>query len=318
MLIKVSIALVKNWRSNMGSELIRKHTLLTFYILTCLISWIIWLPLVLKQYGFEIITVPFHHYWGSAGPAVAAILVQLIVGGRAEVTKFLKNLLLVRTPQRWLLIGGLLPFGFVLGGVILSGILEGEWHNISGVFEIEEFKSWIFPTVFLFQVVTFGFGEELGWRGYLLPKLQRNRTVFKATALLTLMWAFWHLPAFFYRPGYLGMGLFEIIGWIFSLFAGAIILTWLFNSSKGSILSAILFHASVEFAFMSNIARGNMSFYIGACFIIFAIAILIISRLINIKQITIAKHSSKEFTYCQNTDGKTGQKNSEVEILIKR
>lgn len=249
-------------------DFIKKYPILSFYTLACLVSWIIWRPLFLGRQGF-----PYQHYIGSVGPALAAIMVQ------SDAKKFFKNLFIVQAQLKWVIIGLLLPFAFIFNGVIFFTIVEGSMPDISGVFRIEEFKNWPFLIIFLFQAITFGLGEELGWRGYLLPELQKKNSVFVSTVRLTFFWAIWHLPAFFYRPSYMSMNAAEIVGWFLSLFAGSIILTWLYNSSKGSIISVILFHATTEFAFMSDLVKGNMSNYVGASFMIFALALFVMSKI---------------------------------------
>ena len=82
----------------------------------------------------------------------------------------------------------------------------------------------------LIWFLTFGLGEETGWRGFALPRLQKGRSALHATMILTVFWALRHLPLFFY--------LFEstlLIGWLVGLFAGSIVLTWLYNSASDSI-----------------------------------------------------------------------------------
>lgn len=249
-------------------DFIKKYPILSFYTFACLISWIIWRPLFLGRQGF-----PYQHYIGSIGPALAAIIVQ------SDIKKFFKDLFIIQSQLKWIVIGLLLPFLFIFNGVLFYTLIEGEMPDISGVLRIEEFQNWPFLTIFLFQTLTFGLGEELGWRGFLLPELQKKNSVFVATVKLTFFWAIWHLPAFFFRPSYMSMDAAEIVGWFLSLFAGAIILTWLFNSSKGSILTVILFHASTEIAFMSDLAKGSMSTYVGSSFMIFALLLFMMSKL---------------------------------------
>ena len=106
--------------------------------------------------------------------------------------------------------------------------------------------------------MTFGFGEEVGWRGFALPRLQARHGAFVASLLLSLGWALWHLPLFFYRPGYTQMGAAGIAGWFFSLLTGAVLLTWLYNESRGSILVVALFHAAVDVAFTSGISSPSV------------------------------------------------------------
>ena len=108
------------------------------------------------------------------------------------------------------------------------------------------------PLAFLaYNVVTFGFGEEVGWRGFALPRLQQRYAAWLATLWLTLAWAIWHAPLFLYRPGFANMGVAGVIGWLFSLLTGSILLTWLYNESRGSLLVVALFHGGVDVAFTS-------------------------------------------------------------------
>jgi membrane protease YdiL (CAAX protease family) len=56
-------------------------------------------------------------------------------------------------------------------------------------------------------LLTYGLGEETGWRGYALPRLQRTRPATSATLILAILWAGWHTPALFYRDTYTELGL---------------------------------------------------------------------------------------------------------------
>jgi membrane protease YdiL (CAAX protease family) len=80
---------------------------------------------------------------------------------------------------------------------------------------------------------TSGCGEELGWRGFALPRLQRTHSALISSVLLAIGWAGWHLPAFFYLPSYTAMGLQILPGFFLGVLAGSIVLTWLYNSSGG-------------------------------------------------------------------------------------
>lgn len=91
-------------------------------------------------------------------------------------------------------------------------------------------------------ILTFGIGEETGWRGFALPRLQRGRSALSATIILWVFWALWHLPLFFYS--------YEasiLPGFLIGLLAGAITLTWLYNSTSGTILLVALWHGTFNF-----------------------------------------------------------------------
>src|SRR5215213_5915444 len=75
-------------------------------------------------------------------------------------------------------------------------------------------------------------GEELGWRGYALPRLQVGRSALSASLILGVIWATWHLP--FYISG--AATLAEFAPTSVTTFAATIVITWLFNNTNGSVL----------------------------------------------------------------------------------
>jgi membrane protease YdiL (CAAX protease family) len=91
-------------------------------------------------------------------------------------------------------------------------------------------------------ILTFGIGEETGWRGFALPRLQEGRSALLATIILWFFWALWHLPLFFYSYQ------FSVLpGFLIGLFAGAIVFTWLYNSTGGSVLLVAIWHGAFNF-----------------------------------------------------------------------
>ncbi|HUF36421.1 MAG TPA: CPBP family intramembrane glutamic endopeptidase [Gemmatimonadales bacterium] len=96
---------------------------------------------------------------------------------------------------------------------------------------------------FLLTVLfTGGVCEELGWRGFLLPRLQQRFSPLSASLILAPIWTFWHLPLFLtgIRP----------LAALLPFFAMGILLsilfTWLFNRTGGSVLLVVLLHAAVN------------------------------------------------------------------------
>lgn len=90
-------------------------------------------------------------------------------------------------------------------------------------------------------------GEEFGWRGYALPRLQRVMGALPASLVLGLIWACWHLPYFAYPsihplPFAIGFPLFVVV-----ITCESVLATWLYNSTGGSLLATILFHEGIHF-----------------------------------------------------------------------
>ena len=117
---------------------------------------------------------------------------------------------------------------------------------------------------------TFGLGEETGWRGFALPRLQKGRSALAATLILAAFWALWHLPQFFY--------LFDptmAVAWVIGLFAGAVILTWLYNSANNSILMVAIWHACFNFMTASQTDTGILPVVLSTIIIVWAVSVII-------------------------------------------
>ena len=97
------------------------------------------------------------------------------------------------------------------------------------------------PLIYVVRLVVGGaLGEELGWRGFALPRMQAKRSALTASLILGGIWAPWHLP--FYLSG--AQTLSEFAPTFVVTFIATIPITWLFNNTNGSVLLTTLFHAS--------------------------------------------------------------------------
>ena len=252
--------------------------LITFFSLAYVISWTIWLPLYGQVFGLtNLPQLPFHHGLGGLGPLLAALLTTSIYFKKVELHKLLSSCFQIK-PFRYLAIALLAPFALLLIASVMSNLLSGSEINLDGILSSKEFPRFDLVTFFLYNLFFFGFGEEVGWRGFALPIFQKKFNPFVATVVLTVFWALWHLPLFFYRPGYLTMDLPGIIGWILSLLTGSVLLTWLFNSSKGSILVCAVFHATIDIVFTADMADKNVVNYMGFLITLWGILTILIFK----------------------------------------
>lgn len=225
--------------------------LIAYVALALALSWTIWAPLWLPAFGVTgLPVVPFHHMLGAFGPLLAALIVTLASRGWLAMRAFLRSL--VDPGPRWYVgvAALLLPFAILAIGAVVATI-GGEQVSFAELGRSSEFPNLSAPAFFACNLLTFGYGEEAGWRGFALPRLQSRHSALVATLILTAIWASWHLPLFLYRPGYVGMDLGGIAGWLMSLLTGAVLLTVLYNASRGSILVVAVFHAAIDVAFMS-------------------------------------------------------------------
>jgi hypothetical protein len=84
-------------------------------------------------------------------------------------------------------------------------------------------------------------GEELGWRGFALPRLQAGRSALTASLILGALWGGWHFPLYVTGIDVRPLSLFA--PWVLLAMASAVIYTWAYNNARGSLLIAVLLHA---------------------------------------------------------------------------
>ena len=243
-----------------------------------IISWTIWLPLYGYIFGLtDLQALPFNHGLGGLGPLVASFTTTWIYHKKKGVIELLKKCIKVR-PLIYLTIALLSPFALVFIATIINYFVNKTPINLWGLLNVKEFPNFNLLTFFIYNIVFFGFGEEVGWRGFALPMLQVKFTSFTSSLILTIFWAFWHWPLFFYRPGYMTMDFAGILGWTFSLLTGSILLTWLFNSSRASILICAVFHSTIDIAFTADLADKNIINYMGFLITVWGIVTIIIFK----------------------------------------
>jgi membrane protease YdiL (CAAX protease family) len=91
--------------------------------------------------------------------------------------------------------------------------------------------------------------EELGWRGYILDRLQERYSALAASLIIGVMWACWHIPTFFLKGSVLTMvAIGSIPFWLYfvNIVLVSVIFTWIYNNTGRSTLSAILLHTVLE------------------------------------------------------------------------
>ncbi len=216
----------------------KKHPVTWFYILAFGISWIGLIPGVLGSRGiapFDSLFVQFLGILFSIGPALAAVIMSQVMQGKTGVQNLLKGLLKWRVNLVWYLVAVLGPIVIFVVGQVLTKLMG---------LTVESTAIPTNPFLFVVAVLTVilsNTGEEIGWRGFALPRLQKRYNALLATLIVGLLWSLWHLPLVFLTGNPMAQ---SPLIWFISIVAGAFIYTWLYNSTQGSILLVALLHVS--------------------------------------------------------------------------
>lgn len=234
----------------------------------------------LANSGILLFQVPFPVYitlgWGFI--FVSLIMTGLTLGKEAVLT-LLKRYMRWRVGWKWFMAALLLEPVLVVTGVYFHAILIQTPPNFSSVIARELFGMraklplYIIP---FFVVEILLNGEEMGWRGYVLPRLQVKYSALVSTLFLTVIWGFWHLPKYLSHFDAIAFGWFMLHSLAF-----AVTLTWLYNNTNGSLLMVAISHAASNTAgifvpMASTISNENMGSYIAYVLLEVAAAVIVI------------------------------------------
>jgi membrane protease YdiL (CAAX protease family) len=252
----------------------------TFFGLAFLLSWLIWIPLVLSHFAVGPLHIPedissIVRLLGVLMPAVTALLLTAWVGGRTAVRDLLDRLTLWRVGWQW----------WVVAVVTLPAALIGSGltYNWLGGNPPVTPLSPVSPVALVVNVVFLALatlGEEIGWRGVALPALQRRRSALAASAILGLMGAAWHIPFWLLLDTFDQFGVGYLVLNLLLVLPMTAYITWFFNHTRASVLLPVAFHLSFNIV---NVAWLPITTSIGAfglfIAVLWGIAFLILRHL---------------------------------------
>jgi membrane protease YdiL (CAAX protease family) len=238
-----------------------------FFIGTFVISWAFWtLAAALQNYpADQVLGVPgLLNLAGAFAPSLMAITLIGVSEGRRGLREVVRRMLIWRVGAGWYMFVLAAPAAITLAALEVGqvfGTTAPDFANppIRMLLAVSEtaVPLWVLlPPIFLQQLV-FGsaMGEEIGWRGYALPRLQARQSALRASLLLGTVWGLWHLPRLWGQyEGPAGLPfVWFVLGSILGTVATAIVFTLVWNSTRGSLLLVLLFHAaySVSGLFLS-------------------------------------------------------------------
>jgi uncharacterized protein len=203
---------------------IRRYPLFSFFILAFALTWPL-IPLVSVS--------PLFGLPALFGPALAAIIVTALVDGRPGLRDLLGRMVRWRVRARW--------YAVALGLPMVLALTAAGLHLVLGAHTSVNFGGLSVLNYVVFVLVV---GEELGWRGYALPRLLAERSALAASLILGALWGAWHLPTFFV-PGAPQYGL-PFSAFVFLTMAYSVLISWVYVHTGGSVLVATLLHGAMN------------------------------------------------------------------------
>jgi membrane protease YdiL (CAAX protease family) len=264
---RVSWAAVMNWTT--------RHPLITYFALAYGLAWALAVPLALSAQGLLRLRLPRAlHYLTLFAPLLAAFATEALTRGRPGLADLIRRMRRWRVGWTWALVA-LSPLALYGLAAVFAFVRTGGAPGIAALGHVN-FLPPLGLAALLFWVFTAGLGEETGWRGFALPRLQARHSALGASVLLGLLWAGWHLPYFFYLPGYVVLGAAGAPGFVMSLLAGAVLLTWVYNGSRGSILAVAVWHGAFNYVTASAAAADLVAMVASIAVMVWAVLIVVL------------------------------------------
>jgi membrane protease YdiL (CAAX protease family) len=222
------------------------HPLVSFFVIAFAGAWVVELPVVLSRTGTGLLAYtlpPIVVVLAIAGatftgPTLAAFVMARVTEGREGPKRLLRRYVQWRVKLRWYLFVLLvIPASEVLGAIVLPGVLASYQPVTLGLVLG-------YPLAFVSTLVLGGpLGEEPGWRGFALPRLQVACGPLGGSVVLGVLWALWHLPLF-WSGVWTPPSVANIVMFIVMITLLTVVMTWVFNNAGGSLLITMLMHAS--------------------------------------------------------------------------
>ena len=247
----------------------RQHSgLLPFFLLTFLITWGVaaFLFLFPNQFKalFGTLTAASPIFvLAVAAPTISATIITYILSRGPGLRALYARIVQWRFGVQW--------YALVIVGLPLLGFIVSRVTPAHPQYDVSTPAMVIL--LLLKELILGPLGEELGWRGFALPRLLQRFNPFVASLILGVIWGVWHLPALFVST--LPQGQLAIPSFLFFALCLSFLVTWLYLHTGRSVLIAVLFHLMIN---MALDAFGTSLPALGAVITVWAVLVIALDR----------------------------------------
>ena len=236
-------------------------SLFQFFLLAFALMWVCFFTVALVPIPTSTVLGQSLVLLGAFAPSLAALSITARIEGHRGVGTLLRGVIKWRVAARWYLFAASYTVIVKLTVAVLHRVAVGVWPH----FDAEPHYSIPFA---LLVSTPFQAGEEIGWRGYALPRLAERFGLSRASVVLGVIWGCWHLPQFFIREA----DTYQQSFWVFVLGVTAlsVVLAWLWQRTGRSLLLTMLLHAAWNNSkdiVPSGVAGGTATFGFHASFV---------------------------------------------------
>jgi membrane protease YdiL (CAAX protease family) len=221
----------------MPMSFLKRHSLPIGVLLMYALTW----PPYLASAGVLHVRFPlFIQMLPGWGFIYASVLMTALVSGAEGLGRLLRRFLIWRVGWRWYAALLIIPL-VDLAGIFVHAAFTRTPPDFASARLVRLFGP--SPNLVLFALLTFVIdavanGEEIGWRGYALPRLQNRYHALYSALVIGLVWSLWHIPLWIRSWNPTAYAWYTV-----GVLAKSVFITWIYNSTGGSLLLATLSHA---------------------------------------------------------------------------
>lgn len=221
--------------SELNSRAVPVWPLLQFFLLAYALMWVCFFTVALAPVPARTILGQLLLLLGAFAPALAALWVTARTEGRVGVRALLRGVIKWQVAAKWYVFAALFTVVVKLTVAVIHRAAVGAWPRFGA-------DPWyLIPFAIAFST-PFQIGEEIGWRGYALPRLAARFGLARASVMLGVIWGCWHLPQFFIREADTYGQSFVV--YVLGVMALSVVLAWLWERTGRSLLLTMLLHAA--------------------------------------------------------------------------